>query len=121
VDIVIAGQNSPLKIPKIPARHIQHVNDFNIPVLPFLVLLILKVQGWHDHRSSQRTDFLRKVPQDKQDIDELLGMVDDKDHLDQFNWLPRWFIDHAQNLVVMYTDRYPNTAAAFYDMGFDLY
>ncbi|KAF8330961.1 hypothetical protein F5887DRAFT_895365 [Amanita rubescens] len=121
VDIIIGGQNSPLKIPKIPVRHIQHVNDFNIPVLPFLVLLILKVQGWHDHRSSQRTDFLRKVPQDKRDIDELLGMVDDKDHLDQFSWLPSWFIDHAQSLVVLYTDRYPNATASFNDMGFDVY
>ena len=120
VDIVLAGQNSPLKIPKIPTRHIAYVNDFNIPVLPFLVLLVLKVQGWHDHRSSTRDDFRRKVAQDKQDIDHLLNMVNDADHLDQFTWLPRWFVDHAEDLVRKYTERYPSVADSFKDMGFDI-
>ena len=121
VDIVLAGPNSPLKIPKIPTRHIQYVNDANIPVLPFLVLLVLKVQGWHDHRTSTRDDFRKKVPQDKQDVDELLSMASDKDHLDHFNWLPKWFVDHAEDLVGKYTERYPSSAASFKDMGFDAY
>ncbi|KAK2464617.1 hypothetical protein APHAL10511_003310 [Amanita phalloides] len=120
VDILTAGRTSPLHIPKIPSRHVQYVGNSDIPVLPFSVLLILKVQGWHDHRISNKPHLRVKIPQDRQDIEQLLTMLDDDDHLDRFNWLPQWFVDHAADLIEMYTEKYPSTAASFRDMGFDV-
>ncbi|KAF8633076.1 hypothetical protein AX15_001524 [Amanita polypyramis BW_CC] len=119
IDILVSGPRSSLKIPRIPTHQVQYVGGFNIPVMPFLVLLILKVQGWCHDRDSRRPDRRAKVPQDECDIDELLSMADDDDNLAEFTWLPRWFVDHARNLIEMYVDMHPDTAFAFMCMGFD--
>jgi hypothetical protein len=69
VDILV-----PLKprlwIPKVLSEDIWLIN--NIPVMPLFDLLILKMQGWRDHRASRRSDFLAKVEADVTDIRALL-------------------------------------------------
>ena len=51
VDILVPGT---LSIPKLSRRRIERIRG--IPVLPFCVLLILKIQGWRDHGKSLRLD-----------------------------------------------------------------
>ena len=47
VNILVPGL---LSIPRIPIRHISYVQPFqDIPMVPFLVLLLLKLRGWTDH------------------------------------------------------------------------
>jgi hypothetical protein len=44
----------------------------NIPVMPIFDLLVMKTQGWWDHRNSPRTDFQRKEDNDISDVIALL-------------------------------------------------
>jgi hypothetical protein len=45
----------------------------NIPVMPLFDLLVMKMQGWRDHRASRRSDFRAKVGADVTDIRALLA------------------------------------------------
>jgi hypothetical protein len=69
VDILI-----PLKarlwIPKVLSEDIYLIN--NIPVMPLFDLLVMKMQGWRDHRTSRRSDFRAKVGADVTDVCALL-------------------------------------------------
>ena len=115
VDIIVTGRNTKLQIPKMPKHHIAYLYD--IPVAPFLVLLILKVQGWRDRSLNS---YWNKVARDRGDIDRLLGMTDENDHLDYFSRYPKWFLRNAEELVGLYTEWYPNKAFLFRRLGFDV-
>lgn len=54
----------------ISASERYRIND--IPVMPLFDLLVMKVQGWRDHRDSERLDFNAKESEDVSDIFALL-------------------------------------------------
>ena len=73
----------------------------NIPVMPIFELLVMKTQGWWDHRTSHRSDFRAKEPDDVSDIFALLERarmerVSYEDHEYQHS---EEFMDHADTLV----------------------
>ena len=119
VDILVSGRHLPLHIPRIPRQHIKYLgaHTSDIPVVPFLVLLILKVQGWRDNCRDRRWD---KIPRDIEDVNTLLEMTDEIDHRYYYPWLPKWFFQDAQRLVIRYTNDYPETAYSFRELGFDV-
>ncbi len=117
VDIIVTGRTTELQIPKIPKYHIEYPNNYDIPVVPFLVLLILKVQGWRDRCSKS---YWKKAARDMGDTDRLLKMADDNDHLDHFSRYPKWFLRNAKELVGLYTYCYPRKAHLFRQLGFDV-
>jgi hypothetical protein len=121
VDILTPGQK-PLHIPTIPPRHIVSPNGYGIPVVPLIALLILKVQGWRDHCKSRKQRFRKKIPQDIEDIRQLLDMADDAgDQLsDLDDWLPQWFLKRAESLVKRYTNNFDETTHSFRILGFDV-
>ncbi|KAG6812352.1 hypothetical protein H0H92_003252 [Tricholoma furcatifolium] len=83
VDILVPGI---LSIPKIPAERRLCVKNFrNIPLAPFLVVLLLKLRAWTDHRVDRRSRMRLKAPIDVRDIEELLeiGVNVYKVHLDK--------------------------------------
>ncbi|KAF8633079.1 hypothetical protein AX15_001527 [Amanita polypyramis BW_CC] len=118
VDILVSGFKSPLGIPGIPKGRVARPNSHEIPVVPFLVLIILKVQGWRDYRTHRKPWLRAKTPQSIRDIMWLLNMLDNNDHLGYFHWLPRWFIKQAEELVKKFTDKYPDTTSSFRSIGF---
>ena len=122
VDILTSGRYCPLHIPKIPPQHVKYPNGYDIPVVPLLVVLILKVQGWRDHRRSGKKRFRAKIPQDIEDIRQLLDMADDAgDRLNDLDdWSPRWFLKRAESLVKRYTNHFEETTCLFRDLGFDV-
>lgn len=103
VDILVPGLATELRLPHIGLSRMDWIDG--LPVMPFLPLLILTVQGWRDHRHSSRADFNAKVGVDVRDINELLriGRRRREDIQDE-SWLKRWFLDHADNLVQEYVD-----------------
>lgn len=120
VDIVVAGRySSKLRIPNIPQQYITYPNAHDIPVVPFLVLIILKVQGWRDHSKSREWYYRKKIPQDNKDIHALLDMADEDDQRD-YDWWLKWFLKGAEGLVTRYTDNFPETAYSFRELGFDV-
>ena len=70
VDILIPGI---LGIPKVPAERVRTIAG--LPVMPMVPQLLLKVQGWSDHRASHRQDMQLKQYVDVGDIDELLAIA----------------------------------------------
>ncbi len=69
VDILIPLK-APLWIPKVLSEDIYHIE--NTPVMPLFDLLVMKMQGWRDHRTSRRLDFRAKVGADVTDVRALL-------------------------------------------------
>jgi hypothetical protein len=67
VDILTSGT---INLPEILASETYQIN--NIPVMPLFDLLVMKTQGWWDHRISPREDFRAKVQVDVIDVDALL-------------------------------------------------
>lgn len=122
VDILTSGRDAPLHIPKIPPQHIVYPNGYGVPVVPLLVVLILKVQGWRDHSKSRLRRFRDKIPQDIEDIRQLLDMaVDAGDRLSELRgWSPQWFLNRAENLVKRYTNNFNETTYLFRILGFDV-
>jgi hypothetical protein len=74
-----------------------------IPVMPLFDLLVMKLQGWWDHRNSSRPVFRAKESADITDIYALLDCADMEnlsydDEVDSYRHEEE-FIDHALDLV----------------------
>ncbi|KAG6893566.1 hypothetical protein C0992_009497, partial [Termitomyces sp. T32_za158] len=46
-----------------------------IPVLPFNVLLLQKLQAWDDHRRAEELRYKKKAPVDVEDLEWMLGFA----------------------------------------------
>ena len=75
VDILVPP--SDLGLPEILASDTPVIKD--IPVMPLFALLVMKTQGWWDHRVSFREDFRAKEDADIDDVDALLDRAADED------------------------------------------
>lgn len=118
VDILVPGL---LSIPRIPVRRIVYQDPFpDIPVMPFLALLLLKLRGWTDHRADSRQYMLDKVPVDEEDIEELLSLaVEEYEvHLRSEKWLPAWFVQEARERVEEYIEESPDSREFWSEIGF---
>jgi hypothetical protein len=71
VDILVPPT---LGLPEIRVGNIVYMD--RIPVMPLFDLLIMKTQGWWDHRNSPRAAFRAKESADVADIYALLGRAD---------------------------------------------
>lgn len=119
VDILTPGS---LNIPYIPRGRIVHLND--LPVMPLMPLLLMKLQGWSDHRDSSRPDFQDKVPVDVEDILDLLQIACDKPYcrLSRSTWLPQTFLDLAQSRIEEFVDEESGESAGYWQtLEFDVW
>lgn len=100
VDILTPGT---MNIPNISWRKIVRIE--RVPVLPFIVLLILKVQGWSDHVASHRRDFNEKQFMDVRDINEMLGIGRRRgESFGKKPWIPSGFMSHGIALIDDYVE-----------------
>ncbi|KAI0365374.1 hypothetical protein BV20DRAFT_1028094 [Pilatotrama ljubarskyi] len=102
VDILIPGI---LNVPVVPEEHIFTKAPHYLPMMPLIPQLLLKLQGWSDHRASPRSDMKFKQYVDVLDIDALLEIVckrklriDDKDA----RWVPESMIVDALSTLRKY-------------------
>lgn len=96
--------------------------DF-IPVMPLFDLIIMKTQGWWDHRNSDRAGFRAKESADVADIYALLDCADAEklsyyDEIDQSRHEEE-FIDNALYLVQRFARTY-RTYRRWKRLGFPL-
>ena len=68
VDILVPPT---LGLPEIRSCDVVYID--RIPVMPLFDLLVMKLQGWWDHRTSLRADFRAKESADVNDINALLN------------------------------------------------
>ena len=108
-----------LDIPPIPT-HLVEIRD-ELPVMPFLPLLLLKVHGWFKHEQDGRWHIKSKIPDDYSNIDEMLGtLMNDSHRLDANKWLPAAFIDTSREHVKAFVLRREHTKEKWNAIGFDL-
>jgi hypothetical protein len=115
VDILLPGL---MNIPPIPT-HLVEIQD-DLPVMPFLPLLLLKVQGWFEHEKDERWHVKSKIPDDYRDIDELCGMINVSHRLDANEWLPAAFVDLSREHVKAFVAQREYTREMWNAIGFDL-
>jgi len=118
VDILIP--RGALYIPSIPIGRVTYTRIPDVPVMPLLAVLMLKVQGWLDHRTSHRRDFQEKVDVDVEDIHEMLNIaVEHEVGLDTERWMPRWFVSRAIERVNEFMAEFPDTSDDWSQLGFE--
>ncbi|KAI0760885.1 hypothetical protein BD413DRAFT_593939 [Trametes elegans] len=123
VDILIPGI---LNVPNVPPAHIRMVTrgSYHLPVMPPIPQLLLKLQGWTDHRASTRLDMRMKQYLDVRDIDALLEImcgkglrIDDTDAA----WVPQTMIAAALDTVRTYVViASPASMYNWRKLGFDI-
>lgn len=100
VDILIPGI---LNIPFIASNRIEIIDGF--PVLPLFPLLLMKLQGWSDHRASSRSDMQLKQYVDARDLVELVAIAARRgEHVDDGRWLPTSFLELATTRVAAFVE-----------------
>lgn len=97
----------------------------SIPLVPFSLLLLHKLQGWADHRSSLEKHKKRKEPQDAADVRRLLEMDSlAADSARMKPWAnPELFCEEFQQLtkgrVKEYCRVFPGRATSWQVLGFE--
>ncbi|KAI8989242.1 hypothetical protein BD414DRAFT_536534 [Trametes punicea] len=102
VDILIPGI---LNVPAVPYRYIVSPKPHYLPVMPPIPQLLLKLQGWADHRISPRADMRAKQYLDVRDIDSLLEIVCRRNlRIDDnvVKWVPETTFEAASSTLQRY-------------------
>ena len=63
---LITWVSSPLRVG--PSQETGTAGDVDLPLVPFPVLLLQKLQGWDDHRTATEQRYRKKVPIDERDL-----------------------------------------------------
>ncbi|CCM06852.1 uncharacterized protein FIBRA_09157 [Fibroporia radiculosa] len=117
VDILVPGI---LEIPNTPIKRIKHQRG--MLVLPILPLLLMKLKGWSDHIQAKRPDLRAKRHVDVEDIAELLRIAcrrGTRIRSRSLRWLPLDFLEAAQERVLKYTRKFPETSEQWMQLGFE--
>lgn len=111
VDILIPGI---MNIPSVESSRIVTIDG-----LP-LVLLLLKLQAWSDHRASDRYDYRQKQYTDISDLTALLAIAVRKQvDVRTAQWLPESFLEAARGRVSRYIVTVPSPQARLWrEIGF---
>ena len=76
VDILLPGV---MHLPALPTSMITQISS--LPLVPFPVLLLQKLQGWADHSASTESRYRRKIGVDSRDLEWCLDSRNVKRHL----------------------------------------
>ncbi|KAJ6627710.1 hypothetical protein B0H10DRAFT_1779135 [Mycena sp. CBHHK59/15] len=119
VDILLPGiMNIPaVPVPRIAVRR----SVSNLPLMPFLPLLLLKLQAWMDHREADKFYLRQKQHVDVRDIGDLLELAVSKYGVElrkDGKWLPESFITAGMKRVKIYALNFPDSAELWKEIGF---
>lgn len=110
-----------MNIPDIPRDRVAYsaINGVDIPAAPFITVLLLKLQGWADHRISRRTDLQLKQYVDVRDIYELLEVAVQNSgmHVRNESWLPESFVMAGKRRVVQFTLSHSDSKISWRKIG----
>ncbi|KAK0501797.1 hypothetical protein EDD18DRAFT_1279505 [Armillaria luteobubalina] len=122
VDILTPGDSTDLRIPFVPSSRITYVPRYrDLPLMPFMCMLLMKLRGWEDHVDSEKEYMQEKEPTDIDDLEELLLMAKGfqvRVNLPSEQWMPNWFIEESRRRVARFITDYPFSGEAWADVGF---
>ncbi|KAI5118646.1 hypothetical protein M0805_002566 [Coniferiporia weirii] len=108
-----------MSIPSIDPARIVHIDG--MPVMPFSIVLLLKLQAWEDHKVALRNYLYMKQYTDVEDIDRLLPLACSQNLRPRDeSYIPNTFISAAENRVRNYAERFPSSAIHWRTLGFDV-
>ncbi|KXN92836.1 hypothetical protein AN958_06413 [Leucoagaricus sp. SymC.cos] len=125
VDLLLPGM---IGIPKsIPVDALHYENYFpDVPLLPFGVLILLKVRAWSEHRlavEENRRGMKEKVKFDEADIEELLDLGINE-YLVRMKSVESWatweWVDDMKEYVRKYVEKFPESKPMWEEMGVSL-
>ena len=118
VDILIPGI---MNIPAVRQQDIVYasIQGSSVPVMPFIAVLLLKLQGWADHRVSYRMDLRNKQYVDVADIYELLRIAvqNSRMHVRNESWLPGSFVAAGSGRVIDFIRTHADSAIYWRQIG----
>jgi hypothetical protein len=116
VDVLVPGL---LDIPQIPLGRIVHTTDVpGVRMMPLLVVILLKLRGWNDHRNDKYLDKRQKALVDVRDIDQLLNIaVGKRCWLGDEEWVPGELREKAAVWLRSYVLMYPGTKERWEKIG----
>ncbi|KAJ7258379.1 hypothetical protein B0H12DRAFT_1049034 [Mycena haematopus] len=121
VDVLSPGI---MNIPPVPLPRVTYRKSrSDLPLMPFLPLLLLKLQAWMDHRAAAKFYLWEKQHVDVRDIDELLELAVEKYDVNikqDTKWLPESFLKAAVTRVKAYVKSFPDSAEHWRDIGFSV-
>jgi len=114
VDILLPGV---MNIPSVPQNLVVRIRE--LPLMPMIPLLLLKLQAWSDHGIATKQHLREKRPVDAQDINRLLVLaVAQGVKLNTGTWMPVSFVEAAKRRVVVYGIEYPDSRRHWRRLGF---
>ncbi|KAJ8087720.1 hypothetical protein PM082_006557 [Marasmius tenuissimus] len=124
VDILPPGRATNLNIPVIPSSELEYVNPYDdIPVMPIVPLLLMKLQGWTDNRDASEPYKRAKEPQDVKDLFALLRIAVKgyKAHIsDVDDWMPSFYVEEAEWRVEEFVEEHPRSKMNWKKIGFEV-
>ncbi|TFK18598.1 hypothetical protein FA15DRAFT_675147 [Coprinopsis marcescibilis] len=120
VDVVLPG---PMNLPYLSEGQVNEVEG--LPVVPVLVLLLHKLQGWEDRLKSAEMHKFRQHIANVEDIKDLLGRVGEMPVKMFRPWSERellgeGFVDASKARVKRFCARFPETAIHWEGLGFEV-
>ncbi|KAJ7472910.1 hypothetical protein B0H11DRAFT_1843937 [Mycena galericulata] len=119
VDVLTPGI---MNIPSVPIPRIAYRRSrSDLPLMPFLPLLLLKLQAWMDHGEAEKFYLRIKQHVDARDITDLLELAVSKYGIDlkkDGKWLPDSFVQAAVKRVKAYVKCFPESAGRWKEIGF---
>ncbi|KDQ19265.1 hypothetical protein BOTBODRAFT_102682 [Botryobasidium botryosum FD-172 SS1] len=108
-----------MNIPDISTIHIRHIAG--LPLMPFSIVLLLKLQAWTDHQIATESHLRMKQYTDSADIDRLLPLACGRNMKPcEEAYIPESFISAAKDRVRQYVTRFPTSAEHWRALGFDV-
>ncbi|KJA19206.1 hypothetical protein HYPSUDRAFT_168391 [Hypholoma sublateritium FD-334 SS-4] len=129
VDILVPGT---MHLPRLIATRVVHLTDAKhgasttIPVVPFALLLLHKLQGWDDHRKAEEAYKNQKQHQDAADVRKLLALRHESELLKK---TPPWddeelfseeFRALTKERVKAYCAAFPDRSKEWKALGFEI-
>ncbi|KAF5351073.1 hypothetical protein D9756_008154 [Leucocoprinus leucothites] len=120
VDLLLPGM---IGIPKSIPSDVIHYEDYfpDIPLIPFGVLLLLKVGAWYEHQRDGRLRIMReKLKYDRKDIMELLDLAENEYMIrmrDVEAWAGWDWLNVMREYVREYADKFPDTKRSWEAIG----
>jgi hypothetical protein len=119
VDVLTPGI---MNIPSVPVARITYRKTCSeLPLMPFLPLLLLKLQAWIDHGEAEKSYLRMKQYVDVRDIGELLELAVSKYDVDvkkDGKWLPESFVKAGGKRVRAYVKSHPDSVESWRAIGF---
>jgi hypothetical protein len=124
VDILLPGV---MNLPALPTSLIEWKSQ--LPVVPFSVLILQKLQGWDDHRKAEEKRYRQKAPVDAQDLEWLIGSGDGRNVgvlmylMERRPWNDRTLFSEeferlSRERVMSFCQVFPEHVNVFRDLGF---